>query len=191
MGKSLYQSLSLSLVLFLILGLGYSLLTTVVASWLFPYSSQGSLISVQGKTIGSELIGQTFKEKKYFHGRPSAAGNGEKASQSAASNLALSNPKLEKQLEMRILKILEENPTLKREDIPNDLVMASGSGLDPHISLQGALIQIPRIAKERQLDEVQLKQLVEKNAHSVFWGISSEKIVSVLSLNLALDNVKP
>lgn len=151
-----------------------------------PGKGEGQTIVLNGKTVGYELEGQSFTSDKYFNGRPSAAGYN--AAGSSGSNKGPSNPEYLKTVNDRIDSVLVHNPTIKKADIPSDLVTASGSGLDPDISLQAARIQVDRIAKTRHIDKEKISALIESGkSHSVFNGI--EKI-NVLNLNIALDQLK-
>ncbi|MES2615685.1 MAG: potassium-transporting ATPase subunit KdpC [Bdellovibrionota bacterium] len=187
MQKTLYQSISLTIILFILLGGIYPIVTTLVGKLLFKNQAEGSIVYANNAPIGSKLIAQNFTKEIYFHPRPSSAGNGYDASHSAASNLAPSNQALLDKMEASIKQVLKENPTIKREDIPIDLVTSSGSGLDPHISVVAATIQIPRIAKARKVDASVIKSLVDKQTHYPTFGFIGEKTVNVLELNLALD----
>lgn len=151
-----------------------------------PSKGEGQSITLNGKIIGFQLEGQNFTADKYFNGRPSAAGYN--AAGSSGSNKGPSNPEYLKTVSDRIDSILVHNPTITKAEIPSDLVTASGSGLDPDISLQAARIQVDRIAKIRNLNKDKINALIEQQKHhSVFNGI--EKL-NVLSLNLALEQLK-
>ena len=182
----------------LITGLVYPLAMTGIAEVIFPRQAQGSLIERDGKVVGSELIGQVFTSDKYFHGRPSATTAPDpkdatktipapyNAANSAGSNLGPSNKAL-------IDRVQGDIETLKKENaaapVPADLVTTSASGLDPHISPEAALFQVPRIAKARNMPEDRIRQLVEDNAEGRFLGLLGEPRVNVLLLNLALDRM--
>jgi K+-transporting ATPase ATPase C chain len=175
------------LVLTVITGVVYPLTVTGIAQAIFPSQSNGSLIVVNGKTYGSELIGQQFNDPKYFWGRLSAAGYN--ASTSSGSNYGPMNPDLLKTAQARIdaLKAADPSNTLP---IPVDLVTASGSGLDPHISIATALYQVHRVAQARGQSDAAIKELVEKHVEGRQFGFLGEPRVNVLKLNLALDGVK-
>jgi K+-transporting ATPase ATPase C chain len=145
------------------------------------------MISVNGKVVGFALIGQSFESDKYFHGRPSAVNYN--AAATGGSNKGPTNPDYLKQVEERIEIFLKENPEVKREDIPVDLVTASGGGLDPHISLPAALVQVPRVARQRGISIVHLKALVIESAEDPLWNLFGPQKVNVLKLNLALDKL--
>ncbi len=175
-------------ILFSILtGLAYPLFITGLCQLIFPHTANGSLITAGDKIVGSELIGQNFARPEYFNGRPSAIEKPYDASNSGASNFGPSNAKFLEEVGKRIGKVRQENGLNPDVPIPADLVLASGSGLDPHISLDAALIQVSRVAKARNLPEAQVRETVEKLDESPFLGLADGKRVNVLKLNLALD----
>jgi potassium-transporting ATPase KdpC subunit len=171
----------------IITGVIYPLAVTGIAQVVFPHQANGSIIVVDGKAVGSELIGQQFDDPKYFWGRPSAAGYN--AAASSGSNYGPMNPSLKDAVQARIdaLKAADPNNMLP---IPVDLVTASGSGLDPHVSVAAALYQVNRVASARGLSEAEVKSLVEKYTEGRQFGFLGEPRVNVLELNLALDGVK-
>jgi K+-transporting ATPase ATPase C chain len=187
MKKELILALRFTLVTTLVFGLIYPLLVTGLSKLLFPKQAAGSLIEKNGHVVGSKLIGQSFSADKYFHPRPSAAGNGYDASASSASNLAPTNQALIDRVKSDVSKLQQENPGVP---IPADLVTASGSGLDPEISPAAADFQIPRIAKARGISVDSLKALVARHTQARTWGIFGEPRVNVLELNLDLDSLK-
>lgn len=187
MGRHLIIAIKLALITLLLLGLVYPLVITGLAQLLFPRQANGSMLSSQGKVIGSELIGQSFAGPKYFHPRPSAAGQGYDGLASGGSNLGPTSKLLADLLRREMKQLRAENPDLPAGKIPVDMVTTSGSGLDPDISPANAYAQIPRVAKSRGLKEVALRNLVRSHITGRQFGILGEPRVNVLKLNLALD----
>ena len=180
-------SILFTVVTTLLFGLGYPLVVTGIAGVIFPRKAAGSLITLQnGTVIGSELIAQSFTSDKYFHPRPSAAGNGYDATASGGSNLAQSNKALVDRIQASIDALSKENPG---HPVPIDLVTTSGSGLDPDITPDAAFFQAPRVASARKLDEAAVRQLIARNTTNRQLGFLGEPRVNVLDLNLALDNL--
>jgi len=170
----------------ILLGLGYPLLVTGIAAVVFPHQASGSLILKDGKVIGSSLLAQSFTSDKYFHPRPSAAGNGYDPTSSGGSNLAQSNKTLVDRIQGSIDKLSQENPG---KPVPIDLVTTSGSGLDPDITPDAAFFQIPRVAKARGIPEARINQLIQEHITNRQLGFLGEPRVNVLDLNLDLDKL--
>jgi K+-transporting ATPase ATPase C chain len=179
-------SIRFTIVTTILVGLAYPLAITGVAHFLFPRKAAGSLIVRNGQIIGSELLAQSFTADKYFHPRPSAAGNGYDATSSGGSNLAQSNKTLVDRIQGSINTLQKENPS---QPVPIDLVTTSGSGLDPDITPDAAWFQIPRVAKSRNLSEDAVRQLVDAHITPRQLGVLGEPRVNVLRLNLALDGL--
>ena len=190
MMKNLITAFLMTIVTTVLLGLVYPLAVTGLAQVIFPDHANGSLIHrSDGTVIGSRLIGQSFSSPGYFHSRPSAAGaNGYDAAASSGSNLGPTNQKLIDRVKVDVEKLQAENPG---KPVPIDLVTTSASGLDPHISPAAAEFQVPRIARERGMNESELRQLVTAHTEGRQFGFLGEPRVNVLLLNLALDERKP
>jgi K+-transporting ATPase ATPase C chain len=194
--REIRPAIILLLGLTLITGLAYPLAVTAIAGAIFPKPAQGSLIEKDGKVVGSALIGQEFTSDKYFHGRPSATGAPDpndstktvpapyNAANSGGSNLGPTSKALNDRVKEDVDKLKAENPS---RPVPVDLVTTSGSGLDPDISPEAALFQVPRVAKERGLSEDRIRQLVTDHTEGRLGGVLGEPRVNVLELNLALD----
>jgi K+-transporting ATPase ATPase C chain len=172
----------------ILFGLVYPLAVTGAAQLLFHNKANGQLIYKDGQLIGSHLIGQTFSGPAYFHSRPSAAGNGYDAANSSGSNYAPTNKKLIDRITTDATALQQDNPGTP---VPVDLVTASGSGLDPHITPAAAEFQIPRIARERHLSEDAVRQIVARHTQGRQFGMLGEPRVNVLELNLDLDRTAP
>src|SRR2546425_3866211 len=187
----------LTLLLTILTGLLYPGVVTVLAQLIFPYQANGSLHYVNGKLVGSDLIGQYWTSSMYFHGRPSVTVNPTTgtpepyaADNSTASNLGPTNAVLIKAVQERVAELKKENPNAPPGPVPVDLVTTSGSGLDPDITIAGALYQVPRVAQARGLSESTVRQLVMDHETGRFLGIFGEPYINVLELNLALDALK-
>lgn len=179
-------SIRFTLVTAVLLGIGYPLVVTGIAGLILPHKAAGSLILKDGQIIGSELLAQSFTSDRYFHPRPSAAGNGYDATASGGSNLAQSSKALVDRIQGSIDKLSKENPG---KPVPIDLVTTSGSGLDPDITPDGAYFQAPRVAKARGISEDQVRQLIAQQITGRQLGFLGEPRVNVLDLNLALDKL--
>lgn len=177
----------LIMVLICVLQTAYTFFITGVAQLTFPYQANGSLLYVDGKVVGSELIGQSFTSPGYFHGRPSARNYD--AEDSGGSNLGPTSAKLMEQVRQRVEQVRRENGLAPDAPVPADLVLASGSGLDPHISPESALLQVARVAKARGLPESEVKALVERHIEPPQFGVLGADKVNVLKLNIALDEL--
>jgi potassium-transporting ATPase KdpC subunit len=193
-GRHLVPAIVLTLIFAAVTGLVYPGIVTGLAQLIFPNQANGSLRTVDGQVIGSDLIGQYWTSARYFHGRPSAtlSDDGSKAQpynaeNSAGSNLGPTNATLIKTVQQRTADLQKENPGVP---VPVDLVTASASGLDPDITPAGAYFQVPRIARERGLSQDTVRQLVDNNISGRFLGIFGEPYVNVLDLNIALDALK-
>lgn len=194
--KQLRPAIVLTVLFIIVTGLIYPGIVTGLAQLIFPYQANGSLHYSNGKLVGSDIIGQYWTSARYFHGRPSAtlAPSGTpspyEADNSSASNLGPTSATLIKSVKDREAQLRKENPNAPAGPVPVDLVTASGSGLDPDISIAAALYQVPRVANERGLSQDKVRQLVMDNSQGKFLGIFGEPRVNVLNLNLALDNAK-
>ena len=198
--KEIRPAIVLLVLLTAITGLVYPLAMTGIAGAIFPVQAQGSLIEKDGKVIGSSLIGQVFADDKYFHGRPSATVTPDpkdpsknvdapyNAANSGGSNLGPTNKALIDRVKGDVDKLKQENPGAA---VPIDLVTTTASGLDPHISPDAALFQVPRVAKARNMPEDRVRQLVNERVEGRFLGLLGEPRVNVLALNLALDGAAP
>jgi potassium-transporting ATPase KdpC subunit len=194
--REIRPAIVLLLALTLITGLAYPLAMTAIAGAIFPKQAAGSLIERDGKVVGSALIGQEFKDDKYFHGRPSATTAPDpadstktmpapyNAANSGGSNLGPTSKALNDRIKDDVEKLKAENP---QASVPVDLVTTSASGLDPDISPEAALFQVPRVAKARKMPEDRVRELVTQNAAGRYAGLLGEPRVNVLALNLALD----
>src|SRR5713226_5521369 len=188
MKNNLRIAILFTLVTTLVFGIIYPLAITGLAQLLFPSQANGSLLVKDSQVIGSKLLGQPFSSPGYFRSRPSYAGTGYDAAQSSGSNLGPTNHQLIERVRADVEKLRAENPGVP---IPIDLVTASGSGLDPEISLAAAEFQIPRVARERRINEADVRALVSKHTLGRQLGFLGEPRVRVLELNLDLDALHP
>ena len=189
MKKNLITAVLMTIVTTVLLGLIYPLVVTGLAQVIFPDKANGQLIKdADGTVIGSRIIGQPFVGPGYFHSRPSAAGAGYDAGASSGSNLGPTSQKLKDRVQSDIQRVQAENPG---KPVPVDLVTASASGLDPHMSRAGAEFQVARVARDRGITEDQLRQLVSAHTEGRQFGFLGEPRVNVLELNLDLDSSYP
>jgi K+-transporting ATPase ATPase C chain len=186
MKKNLLISILMTVVTTVLFGLIYPLVVTGLAQLIFPDKANGQLIHRDGNVIGSRIIGQPFTGPKYFHSRPSAAGNGYDAGASSGSNLGPTNSKLVQRVKDSVTQLQAENPG---RPIPVDLVTTSASGLDPHISPDAAAFQVPRVARERGLSEAYVRAAVTRHTEGLQFGMLGAPRVNVLELNLELDSL--
>ena len=186
--RNLITAVLMTVVTTLLLGIAYPLVVTGLAQVLFPNKANGQLIERGGKIIGSRIIGQAFSSPGYFRSRPSAAGTGYDAANSAGTNLGPTNKKLVDAVKAAVEAAKKQNPSAP---VPIDLVTSSASGLDPHISPAAALFQLPRVARERGVAEGVIGQLVQAHIQGRQLGFLGEPVVNVLELNLALDERHP
>ena len=182
--RNLVIAVTMTLVTTVLLGLIYPLTMTVIAQLAFPDQANGQLIARNGTVVGSRIIGQGFASPGYFRSRPSAAGTGYDAASSAGTQLGPTNRKLIDAVAANVEAARKENPNAP---VPIDLVTASASGLDPHISPAAAAFQVPRVARERGIPEADVRRLVEASTAARQLGVLGEAAVNVLELNLALD----
>ncbi len=194
--RQLRPAILLTLLLTLITGIAYPEAITALAQTFFPSQANGSLLYVNGKPVGSQIIGQYWTQPQYFHGRPSATNNVQgtpapySANNSGASNLGPTNATLIATVQQRIADLKKENPDVPAgTPIPVDLVTASGSGLDPDISVAAAYYQIPRVAKARGLSPGAMQHIVDQHIQGRFLGVFGEPRINVLQLNMALDGL--
>lgn len=195
--KELKTPFLISISFLVICGIVYPLLLTGIGQLTFPEKANGSLIVADGKIVGSKLIGQDFTDSKFMKGRPSAINynvytlqekeeNLYQGVKSGSDNFASSNPKLKERIQQKAEEIIKNNPTVEKKDIPIDLITSSGSGLDPHISLKAALIQIPALSQTTGISVAKLEDIVEQNLKHKDSSVFGEQIVNVLGVNLAI-----
>jgi K+-transporting ATPase ATPase C chain len=187
--NQLRPAILVTLVLMVITGLAYPGLVTAVAQLLFPHQASGSLVAVNGRVVGSELIGQQFARAEYFHARPSSAGNGYDDTLSGGTNLGPTSAKLADTLIAQAVDSAVKLDSAVKGRVPADLVTSSGSGLDPDISPASAALQVARVARARGLDVALVRQLVARHTEGRQFGFFGEPRVNVLKLNLALDSI--
>ena len=189
MKKHFVTAILMTVVTTVLLGIVYPFVVWGLAQVIFPKQANGSLITANGKVMGSHLLGQPFSSPGYFRSRPSAAGNaGYDAGNSSGSNLGPTNKMLIDRMNADIQNAQAENPGVP---VPMDLVTTSGSGLDPHISPEAAAFQVPRVSRERKMNEADVRALVEKHTEGRQLGFLGESRVNVLELNLDLDVTHP
>lgn len=186
MKQQILPAIRLTLVCILVFMVAYPLLIWIAAQ-AAPAGGRGETVVSQNKIVGYQLEGQSFTRDNYFQGRPSAAGYN--AAGSTGSNKGPSNPDYLKEVNARIDTFLAHNPGIDRSAVPADLVTASGSGLDPDISIQAALVQVKRVAAQRHVPEEKLMALIKTNTQAPLWGLLGTERINVLQLNLALDNL--
>lgn len=188
--KHLGTSVRMTIVSVIVLGLIYPLLMTGIAQVIFPAQANGSIVTVNGKRIGSDIIGQLWTKPQYFHGRPSAAGkNGYDPTSTGGTNLGPTSKKLMDSTKAAIAALQKENPGAKGQP-PMDLITSSGSGIDPDISPASAYYEAPRVAKARGMTVEQVRRIIDRLVHRRELGFLGEPRVNVLELNLALDRAK-
>jgi len=189
--RQLMNTVRIFVVLTVVCGLIYPLLMTGLAQAVFPFQANGSIITRNNEPVGSRLIGQSFSSARYFHGRPSAAGEkGYDATSSSGSNLGPTSKKLMDTVAGNLKLVREDNKMSGTAPIPSDLVLASASGLDPDITPAAAYLQADRVARERMIEAGEVRRLVAVHIQDRQWGVFGEPRVNVLELNLALDEFK-
>jgi len=194
--NELKKAIRLTLVLIVICGLAYPLLITGIGQVLFPSQANGSVITHNGKEVGSKLIGQQYNDDGHFVGRISAvnyntsADGKEIEATSGSDNLGPTSDVLKQRIEGDIKAFLEKNPTVSKEDISSELISQSGSGLDPDVTPQGAKIQVDRIAKATGISKDNLNKLIDENTTGKWLGLFGAERVNVLELNMAVDDLK-
>ena len=188
--KQLWIALKATVVLTVLTGIAYPLIVTGLAKVIFPHQAGGSMLPLNGRIVGSELIGQRFTKPEYFHGRPSAAGDGYDGLSSGGSNLGPTSQKLADRVKDDVARFRAENPAYTGP-VPADLVTASGSGLDPHVSPEAAEAQAARVAAARGIGVDRVRALIAANTEDRQLGFLGEARVNVLKLNVALDQAEP
>jgi len=188
--NTIIKTIKISIILLILVSAGqvaYTYFVTAVAQITMPDKANGSLLYVDGKVVGSELIGQSFTSPGYFHGRPSALDY--EGDESAGSNLGPTSAKLMEKVSQRVEQVRRENGLAADAPVPADLVLTSASGLDPHISVESAMLQVARVATARGLPEPAVKALVDEHIEPSQFGVLGQEKVNVLKLNLALDEL--
>ena len=188
--RYLKQAILIFCVFAVLCGLMYPLFITALSQFLFPQKANGSIVISGNKTVGSELIGQQFDSPRYFHGRPSATEPAYNASGSTGSNWGPSNAQFLEEVRKRVEAVRIGNGLSVETKIPADLVLASASGLDPHISVESAMLQVKRVAKERSMSESEIEGMVRRHIEHPFAGMWGQSRINLLKLNLALDTGK-
>lgn len=190
----LKKAIRITVVMIIVCGLMYPLFITGIGKLIFPYQANGSIIEVDGKVVGSELIGQIYNEDKYFSGRISSAVNynisedGKEVDASSGSqNLGTTSDVLKERVEADIETFLAKNPEISKSDISSELISQSASGLDPHITPKGAEIQIPRVSKATGISESELETMIKDNTEKKLLGLYGSERVNVLELNISID----
>jgi len=186
--KQFVPAVMMTLVFCVITGLIYPGVVTGLAQVLFKHQANGSLVVVNGHVVGSALIGQPFTKPEYFHGRPSAAGNGYDATASGGTNTGPTDAKLADTLIAQAVDSVVKNDDARKGSIPSDMVTTSASGLDPHISPANAYVQVARVARARRVDSARVRALVDAHVEGRQFGFFGESRVNVLLLNIALDS---
>lgn len=187
--KNFMKAFRLTIVMCMFLSLGYILVLRIFAKVAGPGNGNAEVVTVNGKVVGAANVGQQFTKDIYYWGSPSCAGDGYDAANSCGSNKGPTNPEYLAEVETRIDSFLVHHPYLKREDVPAEMVTASGSGLDPDITPQSARVQIKRVAEARNMDEKQVAELVEKSIERPLFGLFGPAKVNVLKLNAALNKL--
>lgn len=190
--NNLMKSLRITLVFCIFFSVAYILVLWGFAQLAAPGDNgNAATVTLNGKVVGAANVGQTFTKDIYFWGRPSCAGNGYDGTSSGGSNKGATNPEYLKEVSQRIDCFLQKHPYLKREQVPAEMVTASASGLDPHITPECAYVQIKRVAKARNLEEKDIKEIVDRHIESPLLGLFGPSKINVLQLNVALENAYP
>jgi K+-transporting ATPase ATPase C chain len=192
MFRTFYKSCVVTVWLAVILCVAYPLAVWAIGKIFFSHRADGSLIEQNGKVIGSSLIGQSFSKPQYLHGRPSSAGDkGYDSMSSSGSNLGPTSQKLIQAVQANVKAVIQENPGLQSGKVPVDLVTASASGLDPHISPRAAEVQIARIAGARKVDAEKIREVIARHTEQPLFGVFGDPVVNVLETNVDLDQTVP